>query len=109
MKVQAVFAKLEGNDLETAKATWLKPDLATKLSEGFPLKVRAFSTMEEYVRIIHKFVVGFMREDHQSKIMKTTVDFRAEVARSMYYTMVHKDWSRVLKAISEEWWQDKCM
>ena len=47
MKVKAVYAKLEGAGLEDAKAKWLKPDLAKKLSEGFALKVRSISTMEE--------------------------------------------------------------
>ncbi len=47
LRVQAKFAKLQeagstAADLETAKATWLKPDLEKKLSQGFPLKVNVF-------------------------------------------------------------------
>ena len=97
MKVKAEYAKLEGAGLEDAKAKWLKPDLAKKLSEGFPMKVRAISTMEEYDPIAHKVVVGFLHEDSQAKIMKTTVYFRADVARALFE--VHKDWNRVAKVI----------
>ena len=102
--MQAAYAKLQGaggTALEDAKSKWLKkPDLEKKLSEGFPLKVRSISTMEEYDEISHKVVVGFLHEDSQAKIMKTTVYFRADVARSLY--SIHEDWSRVGKAISEQ-------
>ena len=101
--MQAAYAKIQGaggTALEDAKSKWLKPDLEKKLSEGFPLKVRSISTMEEYDEISHKVVVGFLHEDSQAKIMKTTVYFRAEVARSMFE--LYKDWGRVTRAIAEQ-------
>ena len=103
-RVNATYNGLVGGataDLERARATWLKPDLEKKLQSGFLVKVKSISTMvEEYRRNTHKILVGFLHEDSQTKCMKTTVYFRADVARTLYQE--HNDWNIVQKVIADQ-------
>ena len=102
MRVRAEFDRLASGaaaDLEKAKVAWLKPDLAKKLQEGFTLKVKAISSMEEYDLNQHKVIAGLLHEDGHATVMRTTVYFRAEVARSLFE--VHKDWNRVQNVICD--------